>query len=186
TLRRLSILAAVWALGYALYRAYYGFGGQLGMIGVPAAGVPWRAINLIGAGALLGAAILPIVALHWWTRPVPRRLLLGAAWVIAVGCIMHALVDGIGRAASLVGILEIRYPLDLWQSVDLRQAFLQDLLFNEPWFFVEGLLWAAIAWHVLGRGRRSRWLGSAMVAILGLTVIGLLSSFGVVGRFVVF
>jgi hypothetical protein len=39
---------------------------------------------------------------------------------------------------SLTGVHPTHYPPGLWLSIDRRQADLQDLFFNEPWFFVEG------------------------------------------------
>ena len=183
---RLSVAAAAWAFLYAVYRAYYGFGGRLAIIGVPADEGTWRAINLAAAGVLLGASLLPLVALPLWRRAGPRRMLLAVAWIVTVGCIMHGLVDDFSRVLSLAGVLEIEYPASVWRSVDSRAADIQDLVFNETWFIVEGLLWAAIAWRVLGPSPARRvWVVSAGVTIGALTVIGLLSAFGVIGKFVV-
>lgn len=182
---RASLLAAAWALLYALYRGYYALGGTFGMFGVPVSESQWRLINAIGAGILLVAAAAPIVLLPLWRRPRLRPVLLALCWVVVVGCIMHALVNGIQRVLSLAGILTIDLPF--WQSIDRRESDLQDLLFNEPWFFVEGMLWAAIAWTgALGWSpRRHWWVMSALAAIVALTAIGLLSAFGVIGTFIV-
>ena len=185
-LRRVSYAAAGWALLYAAYRAYYAFGGTFGMFGVPASDETWRAINLVAAALILGAAALPLIALRLWDRAVPRRALLAIAWVIAVGCVMHGIIDEVTRAMSLAGLLDILYPPGFWASLDRRAADLQDIFFNEPWFIVEGLLWAAIAWIVLGPSdTRRRWVASAAVAVSLLVGIGLLSAFGIIGRFVV-
>ncbi len=185
-LTRLSIAAAISALWYGLYRAYYGLGGTYGMFGVPASAEQWRAINLVAAGLLLGAAALPLVALPLWSRPLPRRLLLGIAWVIAVACIGHALIDDVLRVLSLAGRYGVSYPAEVWISVDRRAADLQDLLFNETWFLLEGALWLAIGWTVIGPTRARRWwIGSAVVAIGLATVVGILSGFGVLGRTVI-
>ena len=77
--------------------------------------------------------------------------------------------------------------LPYWKSIDRRAADLQDLFFNEPWFLVEGLLWGAIAWTGgLARSpRRWWWVASASLAVAVLTVVGLLSATGVIGRFIV-
>jgi hypothetical protein len=185
-LARLSLLAAMSASGYGLYRAYYGFGGTLGMFGVPASGEAWRAINLWAAGLLFAAAVLPIVALPLWRRRWIGRLLLLAAWVIAVACIGHALINDVLRILSLAGRYDVSYPPALWLSVDRRAADLQDLLFNEVWFLLEGLLWLAIGWTELGpSAARRRWAGTAILAIAGATLAGLLSAFGVLGRLVI-
>ena len=185
-LLRLSGAASAWALIYAGYRAYYGFGGRFAIIGVPADERAWRAINLAAAGLLLGAAVLPLVALPLWKEGRVRRALLAMAWIIAVGCTMHGLIDDISRVLSLAGALQIEYPASIWQSVDSRAADIQDLVFNETWFIGEGLLWAGIAWTAIGPAPLRRWwMVSAAVAVLGLTAIGLLSAFGAIGKVVI-
>jgi len=93
---------------------------------------------------------------------------------------MHATIDIARRVLSLIGMLYIQYPF--WTSIDTRASDLQDRLFNEPWFLVEGMLWGAIAWTsgVHRSLHRVWWLSTGVAAILGLTVVGLLSA--AVGR----
>jgi hypothetical protein len=182
---RASRRAAVWSFGYALYRAYYATGGTAGMPGTPISIVQWRRINAIAAAILFITAVLAIVMVRAWGHHRVRPLLLAFCWIAAVGCVSHALIDIIQRVASLSGTLTISYPL--WQAIDRRTADLQDLFFNEPWFFVEGLLWAAIAWHGSLRQspRRRWWLGSAIIATVAATAVGLLSAFGVIGKLII-
>jgi hypothetical protein len=182
-LTRLSWIAAVWGLGYAIYRAYYAFGGTAGLPGRPAAGDTFRLINGIGTVVLLIAAVLPIAMLPSWRSPALRRWLLALCWVVAVGCGMHALIDMIDRVLSLTGHLKIPYPASSWESIDRRQADLQDLFGNEPWFLIEGLLFAALAWANLTS--RRWWTGTALVAVAILTVFGVLSATGVIGKAIV-
>jgi hypothetical protein len=184
-LRRVSIALAACGLLYALYRAYYGFGGTVGMVGTLAPHNTFRAANLGAAAVLLVLAALPLAALPNWRRPRMRRLLLAAAWVLAVGGVMHALIMDTQRLLSLAGVHRMRYPSE-WASVDRRAADLEDLFFNETWFLAEGILWGVLAWTVLGRSRGGRrWYASALVAVAGLTCVGLLSAFGVIGRVIV-
>ena len=90
-------------------------------------------------------------------------------------------VGGIGIA----GLLRIEYPT-MWASIDRRAADLQDLFFNEPWFLLEGLGFGAIGWIALGPGSRRRWwVGSAIAATSVLTVIGMLSATGVIGKVII-
>jgi hypothetical protein len=182
---RASYLAAGWALLYALYRGYYAVGGTFGMFGTPVSEQQWRLINAVGAAILLVAAVLPIALLNAWGRRGARPILLALCWIVTVGCVMHATIDATQRVLSLMGRLTIDLPF--WLSIDRRRSDLQDLLFNEPWFLVEGLLWGAIAWTagLGGSPRRRAWLASALVAITGLTVIGVLSALGVVGKLIV-
>jgi hypothetical protein len=183
---RTSVALVAVGLVYALYRAYYGFGGTVGMIGTPASESRWRAINLGAAAVLLLVALLPLAALPLWQHPRWRPPLLAVAWLLAVGGIMHAVIMDAQRMASLAGAHEIRYPESQWVSVDSRSADLQDLLFNETWFLVEGLLWGALAWMVIGcSASRQRFLAGGAVAVAALTCVGLLSAFGVLGRTIV-
>jgi hypothetical protein len=185
-IRHASIAVAACGLVYALYRAYYGFGGTVGMIGTPASQSSWRATNLGGAAVLLLIALLPLVALPLWQRPRWRRSLLAVAWLVAVGGVMHALVMDVQRVASLAGWHHIRYPAAHWLSQDSHPADLQDLFFNETWFLAEGLLWSVLAWAVLRDARdRRRWFASAGAGVGAATGVGLLSAFGVIGRFLV-
>jgi hypothetical protein len=180
-----SRLAAAWAFLYALYRGYYALGGTVGMFGIPVSESQWRLINAVGAAILLVGAAAPLVLLRWWRRPRMRTALLALCWIVTVGCVMHALIDATQRVLSLAGMLTMNLPF--WATIDQRQSDLQDLLLNEPWFLIEGLLWGAIAWTAgLGRSRRRGvWVSSAVTAIVALTAVGLLSAFGVIGKLIV-
>jgi hypothetical protein len=186
-LAAVSLLAAGCGLLYALYRAYYGFGGTVGLIGRMASPAEWRAINLSAAPVLLVLALLPIAGLAAWHRPRPRAMLLALCWILATGLVMHGLIMDAQRVLSLAGALHIRYPdPSLWATFNDRAADIEDLAFNETWFLAEGLLWGALVWMALGRSRARRWwTGTALAATATATLIGLLSAFGVMGRFVV-
>jgi membrane glycosyltransferase len=172
-----------WALLYTLYRAYYGFGGTIGMVGVPASESDFRRINLIGAAILLVVALLPVALLPLWRHPRLRRALLVLVLLLAAGAVMHALVMQTQRVLSLAGLHRIRYPEGRWLSRDDHAADLQDLLFNETWFLVEGLLWGLLGYTIIGRSRsRLRWLTAALLATALLTGVGMLSAFDVIGR----
>lgn len=168
-----------------MYRAYYAVGGTAGIPGTPSSMAQWRRINAIAAAILLVTAAVAIVWPRLWRHRRTRPLLLAFCWLAGVACVSHALIDVGQRIASLSGMLSIDYPF--WRSIDRRAADLQDLLFNEPWFFVEGLLWAAIAWRaaVEQSPRRRWWIGSAAVVTILATAIGLLSAFGVIGKTIV-
>jgi hypothetical protein len=185
-LTNVSLAAAAWAFAYAAYRTYYGLGGTFGMFGVPASDTMWRTINLVAGAILLGVAVLPVAALPYWGSRWPRRVLLLMAWLIAVACIGHALIDDVLRVLSLMGLHDVLYPPGMWTTIDRRAADLQDLFFNETWFLVEGLLWVWIGWLVLGPSPRRRWwLLSIAAAVAGATLVGLASAFGAIGRFVI-
>ncbi len=106
--------------------------------------------------------------------------------MIAVACIGHACINDILRILSLAGVYDVLYPPEVWNVVDRRAADLQDLIFNETWFLIEGGLWVALAWTVMGPTKaRRRWVASAIAAIALATLVGLLTAFGVLGRAVI-
>jgi hypothetical protein len=184
-LTALSRLATFWALWYALYRGYYALGGTFGMQGTPVSFPLWRQVNAVGAVLILAFAILPLLLLPAWRHRRVRPVLLVLCWIVAVGCVSHALIDIVQHAASLAGALTIDYPF--WQRIDRRSLDLQVILFNEPWFLVQGLLWAGIAWAgaLQASPRRRWWIGSALAAVAAATTIGLLRAFGVMAKAIV-
>ena len=184
---RLSATAAIWALCYAAYRGYYAAGGTYGLAGVirPGSEGEFRLINLAGAVVIAAIALFPVAALPLWSRRRGRSVLLAVCWLLAVGLTMHALVDMVERMLSLAGAVDIEYP-SLWASVDRRADDLHDLLGNEPWFLSQGLLLGALAWIQLGPGRgRRRWVVTAGAATAALTLLGIVTMTGGVGRVIV-
>ncbi len=71
----------------------------------------------------------------------------------------------------------------MWRSFDRHTADLQDLLLNEPWFLVEGLLWGALGLAFVNVSRRRGWLTSAVAGCLLLTAVGVLSGLDLIGSF---
>jgi hypothetical protein len=185
-LAAVSLAVSCWSLAYAGYRAYYALGGTRSLPGRPADEEQFRLINGAAVIILLLAAVAPLAMLPLWRRSRGRMVALGLTWLVAVGCVAHALINIIQRILSLAGRLQIEYPASFWASIDRRTADLQDLYFNEPWFLLEGLGFALLAWLALGGGRGRRWwVGTAVAATSVLTGIGMLSAFGVIGRVIV-
>ena len=155
------------------------------MLGTPVSEQQFRLINAIAGALLLVWSVLPLALLSVWRSRHAHPILLALCWLVAVGCVSHALIGIVQRVSSLTGELTISYPF--WLSIDRRRADLQALFFNEPWFLIEGLLWAAMAWGGALRvsPRRLWWLGSALAATVASTVVGLLSAFGVIGKVIV-
>ena len=178
--QRVAVALAAWSFAYAAYRAYYAVGGELGMIGEPVSRARFRAINAAGAAIIVVAGIVPLAALR---MRIVRRMLPMLCWIAAVGCCMHAFVDGTLRVLSLTGVHPTELPDVVWRSFDRRTADLQDLLLNEPWFLIEGLLWAALGIAIVRPSRRRTWMATAAIACLVLTVVGVLSGVGVIGSF---
>jgi hypothetical protein len=185
SLTDVSRATALWTFGYAVYRAYYAAGGTVGMPGMPTSFPEWRRINAVGSVLLFATAALAILFVRAWAYRRARPFLLAFCWIATVGCVSHALIDIGQRIASLSGILTIDYPF--WRTIDHGAADLQDLFFNEPWFLVEGILWAAIAWKgaLESSPRRRWWIVSVVVATFASTAIGLLTAFGVIRQVIV-
>jgi hypothetical protein len=181
--RRVAVALAVWAAGYAAYRFYYAFGGHVGMIGHPAPAAHFRRDNFVGGAIILIAAVLPSIAVRAWRHRRVRRLVPVVGWIAAVGCCMHAVTLVTLRTLSLTGVHPTHYVPGLWLSLDRREADLQDLVFNEPWFFIEGCLWGLFALTALQRSSRQRWRRSAVVACVLAATVGVLSGLGTIPTF---
>lgn len=181
--RRVALVLALWAAGYAAYRLYYGFGGQVGMIGEPRSPAQWREINLAGGLIILTAALLPLLAASLWRHRPVRNMVVAAGWVGLVGCWTHAITDQILRLLSLTGVHPTQFSPEFWLSIDRHTADLQDVLLNEPWFFVEGLLAGLLALTALRRAARPFWLRSAAVVCSVASIVGVLSGLDVIPRF---
>ncbi len=177
---RPAVLLGLWAGWYAAYRFYYAFGGQIGMVGRPAPAAHFRDDNLVGAIIILTAGLLPLAAGWGWRHPTVRWLVKTVGWVATVGSCMHALTLEILRILSLTGLHPIHYPPGLWVSIDHHQADLQDALFNEPWFFITGVLCARLALTAVKPASRPRWERSAAVATVLSLVVGVLSGLGAI------
>jgi hypothetical protein len=170
---------AACCLLYAGYRAYYAAGGTLGMIGEPVSEGQFRAINAVGSLLIVVfSVVLPLVVVH--VRRL-NRVVPVLGWIGAVGCCVHALVDVTLRVLSLTGRHPTELPTAVWRSFDRRTADLQDLLLNEPWFLLVGLLWASLALTFVHPAKRRTWVVSAVVACLLLSVVGVLSGVGEIG-----
>jgi DMSO/TMAO reductase YedYZ heme-binding membrane subunit len=128
-----SLITGCWALWYSIYRAYYGFGGSVGMLGTPVSESQWRTINLVAAvSLLLLLAVLPIAVLPLWKRP-RMRVLLGLCWVLAVGFVMHGVIDDLQRVLSLTRLPTPRLPVLCNRGQACRRysgpSFQRDLVF---------------------------------------------------------
>lgn len=185
-MRRVTAFACVWAAIYAVYRGYYAVGGTAGMPGVPQSQSEFRYINAVAAVALAAAAVLPVLLLPVW-RAARRWRAAGVALcgVVIVGCVGHALFGISQRVLSLTGVLTISYPF--WLTIDHVKADWQALLWNEPWFLIEGLSYYAIAWIAVVHDAswRAVWNIGLLAGVIVFTAMGLLSTFGVIGRVIV-
>ena len=182
---RLCVAAFIWSALYGAYRLYYALGGTSFIPGELSSATTFRFINLVAAIVMLLLALLPLV-MYWVRNSAKWKLLvLVACWLVAVACCSHALIDIAQRILSLTGHLQIQYPSSIWTSVNYREADLQDLFGNEPWFLIEGLLFAAIGWWNIAKSKHRTWAFTLVGAVGVATIVGLLVAVGVIGRTVI-
>jgi Protein of unknown function (DUF3995) len=148
--------ACVVALVYAVVSFYWAFGGtagigtlggrleELGRAGDPV--VLWLA-GVAGVLKVAGA-VLALALVRPWGRVVPRRVLLGAAWVGAVVLVGYGGLYVVGGALALGGVVEVAGAGD-------RAALWWHVLVWDLWFLVWGVLLGMAAWRA-GRITASR------------------------------
>ena len=150
--------ACALALLYAVPSFYWALGGTAGLDTVGGAikelgrSRDPAGVGLgIGAGVLkVAGALLALALVRPWGRPIPRRLLLGAAWAAsAVLTVYGGLLVAVG-ALVLTGLVSPAGPVDL-------TALRWHVLLWDLWFLVWGLLLGVAAWHY---GRESRRRGA--------------------------
>jgi Protein of unknown function (DUF3995) len=105
----------------------------------------------ISAGVLkVAGGLLALALVRPWGQLVPRRLLLGVAWVASVVLTTYGgLLVALG-ALVLAGVIRPAGPVD-------RMALWWHVLLWDLWFLVWGLLLGVAAWHY---GRESRDRGA--------------------------
>lgn len=184
-LLRLSIAASVWAALYGIYRLYYGLGGMGFIPGELSSAATFRYVNLVAAVVMLVLALLPIMMYRVRNSARWRLWVLVVCWLVAVACCSHALIDIVQRILSLTGHLQIQYPPSIWRTVHYKEADLQDLFGNEPWFLIEGLLFSAIGWWSIAKGAQRKWVYTLVGAVGVSTMIGILVAVGAIGRTVI-
>src|SRR5262245_34050709 len=150
--------ACALALLYAVPSFYWALGGTAGLDTVGGAierlgrtHDPAGVALAIGAGVLkVAGGLLALALVRRWGRPIPRRLLLGAAWAAsAVLTAYGGLLVAVG-ALVLTGLVSPSGPVD-------RMALRWHVLLWDLWFLVWGLVLGVAAWHY---GRESRCRGA--------------------------
>lgn len=184
-LLRLSVAACSWGALYGVYRLYYGLGGTGFIPGELSSAATFRYINLFAAAVMLVLAVLPIVMYRVRNSARWKHWVLIVCWLVAVACCSHALIDIVQRILSLTGHLQIHYPSSIWYTVNYKEADLQDLFGNEPWFLIEGLLFAAIGWWNAPTIAHRKWAYTLLGAIGVSTAIGILVSVGAIDGMVI-
>lgn len=164
-----------WSLLYMLAHLYWALGGDALLFMVRKSAVEmddWRAINFAASVMLTGAALIG-PALIWTTAR--RRLRM----VTLTACVAGAAIAGghgafgiIYRALNVAGVTDIEGTAF---DASRHEWVLWDLLVFEPWFFIEGVLFAGAGAAAFETTRtRRRWVVGCLVAAGFATLTGLL------------
>ena len=164
----------VWSGLYALPHLYWAVGGDLGFSALKPSATAhdsWEAINAAASVILL----LPVgigLALPHASRRGKRAVLLVACLGGAAIAGSHGLYGIVYRVLNILGVVEIDghgfdagdHPWVLW-----------DLFVFEPWFLVEGALFAAAGWTSMRDAEaRRRWLLGCLAGASLATASGVL------------
>lgn len=150
--------ACALALLYAVPSFYWALGGNAGLDTVGGAierlgrtRDPAGVWLTFGSGVLkVAGGLLALALVRPWGRAIPRRLLLGAAWVAS------AVLTAYGGLLVVVGALVLTGLINPSDPVD-RTALRWHVLLWDMWFLVWGLVLGLAAWHY---GRESRRWGT--------------------------
>jgi Protein of unknown function (DUF3995) len=148
--------ACALALLYAVPSFYWALGGTAGLDTVGGAieqlgrsRDPAGVALSIGAGVLkIAGALLALALVRPWSRAIPRRLLVGAAWAASAVLTAYGGLLVVVGALVLIGLVSPSGPVD-------RTALRWHVLLWDLWFLVWGLLLGVAAWHY-GRESGSR------------------------------
>lgn len=155
---------SAWSLLYVVPHLYWAVGGELGFSALkPSATAQdgWQAINAAASLILLLPVAIGLALPRAQSRRLARALLLAACLGGASIAVSHGVFGMVYRALIIVGVVEVdgrgftaaEHPWVLW-----------DLFVFEPWFLVEGVLFAAAGWaSMAGSESRRRWLAGCLV-----------------------
>lgn len=166
---------AVWSTLYALAHVYWAAGGHAGFsLLKPAATelATWQEINAMASVVLMVPVGVAVGLTLSGQRPRVRRTL-------PAGCLIGASIAASHGAFGIVyRILNVASVVDIdgrafEPSTDGWVVW--DLVLFEPWFLIEGILFAGTGWAALTTDRdQRRWLTACAFGATAATIIGLL------------
>lgn len=160
----------IWSAAFGFLHLLWALGIGLFMIKPSALEVPqFEVANLVVAVFLTAVGFLGLLFI-----PIRRGSFL--SWLLLaislVGCSLatsHGIYGILNRVLQIAGVLELESGP--FQPVE-HAYVLWDLLLIEPWFIIEGILFAIVGWCYLDKARSRRiWI---MLCIVGI-LLGLLS-----------
>jgi hypothetical protein len=163
----------IWSVAFGFLHILWALGIGLFMLKPSALEVSqFEAANLVVAVFLTAVGFLGLLFIPLRRRSFHRWSLLA---ISLVGCSLatsHGIYGIVNRVLQIVGVLELDSgPFHLMEHAYV----LWDLLLIEPWFTIEGILFAIAGWCYLDRARsRRNWIMLCIVGILLSLVSGLL------------
>jgi hypothetical protein len=164
-----------WSVLYILPHLYWAVGGELGFSALKRSATAqegWQAINAAASLILLLPVGIGLALLRAPTHRLARALLLSAGLGGAAIAGSHGAYGIVYRLLNVVGVVAVdgrgftasEHPWVLW-----------DLLVFEPWFLIEGVLFAATGWASMsGSESRRRWLLACLLGTSLATTTGVL------------
>lgn len=163
---------AAWSIAYVLPHLYWGLGGTLGLSAVkPTASAleDWRAINLAASGVLVLPAVIAVALI----RGRPGRTRSSVLVVTVVGAAIaasHGIYGITYRALMIAGVIDVDgEPFDLSR----HGWVIWDLVVFEPWFLIEGVLFAGAGGAAVAAESRRRWTVVCAIAVTAATLTGI-------------
>jgi hypothetical protein len=173
TLVVFATMLSVWSVGYLVPHLYWALGGTIGLSAVKpsASALPeWRAINGAASGVLALPALVAAALVRARRGAVKTGLLLITLAGSAIAA-SHGVYGIVYRSLIIAGAIDVD-----GRSFDASRHgwVIWDLLVFEPWFLIEGLLFAALGGAATSRSSRPRWIVGCAAATALATVTGLI------------
>lgn len=137
---RAATLGVAWALAYLPIHVYWAVNGGLWPLDDLPAGLEvteWKQANWGASVIIVGAALICLALDRPWADVLPRRMVLGIAYVGAAFAILHWVVFSAESVLRIVGVVD--------QPVTSFTRW--NLFVFEPWFLGMGVLLALAARH---------------------------------------
>jgi hypothetical protein len=133
--------AGIWSLLYIPIHIYWAFGGMILMPGVWKDRAMWAAVNWGASILLCISAILAFLLVHPLGQKIPRWLMLAMGWFSCLLPLAHAIYGYVTKGLFLIGVIPLAFfDFSAWETVDVDDLILMDMLLFEPWFFIAGIL----------------------------------------------
>ena len=171
-LSTLAVALVVWSVVYMVPHLYWALGGTIGLSALKpsAPALPeWRAINWAATFVLAMPALIALALMRTGPGAFKAGSLMAslAGAAIAAG---HGVYGIVYRSLTVAGVVAVG-----GQSFDASRHgwVVWDLVVFEPWFLIEGLLFAGVGWAASPPAWRRTWIVACVVGVTLATISGL-------------